>query len=320
MYANSYIDLLAIDLTNFQDAQVVGRVENVFPPLWEDVQTGKLMVGYLETEVTEELDCDSYGSLYQLWDGRWVKSSGGFEGDLAAFEDFSSGNAAGGGAGIGGSMARFTVVGDYLYVVDNYDMDVFDLHQATQPSLANTVNIGWGIETIFPYQDKLFIGSNAGMFIFDNSNPTNPVQLAAFAHARACDPVFVKDNYAYVTLRDGTQCEGFVNQLDLVDISNITSPVLKKSFPMQHPHGLSIRENDLFLCEGRFGLKSFDITDPLTLGNHQLDLEAGLHAWDVIALPGQEKAVLVIGEDGFYQYNAQDPADLKLLSKIPVSR
>ena len=54
----------------------------------------------------------------------------------------------------------------YLYTIDNYDMRVFDISAPTEPAFANTVNIGWGIETIFPYQDKLFIGSQSGMYIY----------------------------------------------------------------------------------------------------------------------------------------------------------
>ncbi|MBI5917501.1 MAG: hypothetical protein HY842_19205 [Bacteroidetes bacterium] len=319
LYANSYIDLLAIDL---QSTEVVGRTESVFPPLWEDFENNRVAVSYQETPVTEVLSCDGYGKFY-FTDDRFFDFSnmGGFQGDVAVLANESSngGTKEGSGAGIGGSMARFTIVGDYLYVVDQTSLDVFSLSTPTQPQSTNTVEIGWGIETIFPFEDKLFIGSNAGMFIYDNSNPAAPSYLSQFAHARACDPVVVSGDYAYVTLRSGTECDGFNNQLDLVDISNITNPFLVKSFPMDNPHGLSIAENSLFLCEGEFGLKSFDITDPKVLGEHQLDHVTNLHAFDAIALPGQKKLLLVIGEDGFYQYNYDDPADLQFLSKITVN-
>ena len=199
-------------------------------------------------------------------------------------------------------------------------MDVLSLSDHQKPAAVSTVDLGWGVETIFPYQDKLFIGSNAGMFIYDNSTPSAPSFLSSFQHARACDPVFVNDNYAYVTLRSGNTCDGFANQLDLVDITNLTAPVLKQSFPMQNPHGLSISNNNLFLCEGEFGLKSFDISEPAVLASHQLDHEKNLHAFDVISLNGNSKLLLVIGEDGFYQYDFENPSELKLLSKISISK
>lgn len=317
LYANSYVDLLAI---NLQDYQVMGRVENVFPPLWEDINANQVAVYYKETPVTEVLDCESYGRLYQS-EGVFIDLSGGGWLNSTVVDDVAaevSGNATSGSTGIGGSMARFSIVGNYLYAVDFSSMDVFDLAVLAQPSLVNTVNFGWGIETIFPYEDKLFIGSNAGMFIFDNSNPELPVMVAEFAHARACDPVVVSGDFAYVTLRNGSACEGFVNQLDLIDISNIFNPTLVKSFPMDNPHGLSIKGDHLFLCEGDFGLKSFDITIPAKLDQHLLDQEKDVHAYDAIALPGSRNLLLVIGEDGFYQYNFDNPSDLKLVSKIPI--
>ncbi len=317
LYANTYIDLLAIDLQTYQ---AMGRVENAFPPFWEDINNNVVLVDYVEVPRTEVMDCSTYetlinrGGIFYAVDVNVLSASNSFD-DLGFLEDQSSS-----GTGIGGSMARFTIMGNYLYAIDNWTMDLFDLGQPHQPALAGTVDIGWGIETIFPYEDKLFIGSNSGMFIYDNSDPTNPVQLSAFAHARACDPVFVKDNYAYVTLRGGSTCQGFNNQLDLIDITEITDPQLVESFPMDNPHGLTIKENNLLLCEGVFGLKSFDISNPETLDERFLDQVEGINAFDAISIPGADDVVMVIGEDGFYQYDFSDPADLVLLSKISVKR
>jgi hypothetical protein len=321
LYANSYIDLWTVDLENYQ---LVGRTENVFPPLWDDLLNNSVVVYYQETKKTEVMDCEQYGSLFHTQDGSLVKFSSDFSRE-DAFNAINSStsnpsSSSSSGTGVGGSMARFTIVSDYLYVVDQFSMRVFDLGQPTAPVQANVVNIGWGIETIFPYEDKLFIGSNSGMFIYDNSNPLQPFQLAAFAHARACDPVFVKDNHAWVTLRSGNICEGFINQLDLIDITNITNPVLLRTFPMDNPHGLSIKGDNLFLCEGEFGLKSFDISDPLEVSNHLLDHEKDIHSFDVISLPGDKNLLVVIGQDGFYQYDFDNPADLKLVSKIQVGK
>lgn len=317
LYANSYIDLIAISLQSYQ---ALNRVENVFPPLWEDVNNNSVAVYYKETPITEVMDCERYGGLYKRGDVLYESANPNIFLDNLFLNNNSGSSESGGGTGIGGSMARFSIVGDYLYVVDQSKMNIFDLNMPTQPSLAGTVDIGWGIETIFPYGDKLFIGSNDGMFIFDNSNPQAPVQLARFGHVTSCDPVVVKDNYAYVTLRSGTACQGFTNQLDLIDISTITNPKLVKSFPMKNPHGLSIQGDNLFLCEGNYGLKSFDIKIPQELDKHLLEELKNLHAFDAIALPGAAKLLLVIGEDGFYQYNFDNPSKLKLLSTIPVRR
>ncbi|MAT54907.1 MAG: hypothetical protein CMN32_10550 [Saprospirales bacterium] len=314
LYANTYIDLLAIDLNSYQ---VMGRAEAVFPPLWEDLDNNRVAVYYKETPVTEVMDCETFGTLYKSGGVFWGAGPDVFV-DLADVVEESSGSA--GGTGVGGSMARFTIVDQYLYIVDDSRLQVFGLGNPYLPEQVNEVQLGWGIETIIPYEDKLFIGSNSGMFIFDNSNPAQPSLLSTFAHARACDPVYVQGNLAYVTLRSGTPCEGFNNQLDVVDITNITSPQLLITHPMQNPHGLGIKGNDLLLCEGDYGFKRFNAEDPMLIGPRLLDQDKSLHAFDVIPLPGNEKLALVIGEDGFYQYRFDDPQKLELISKIPVGQ
>jgi len=215
-------------------------------------------------------------------------------------------------------MASFALYDCYLYVIDGAQVDVIDVKENTNPVFANTFRVSWDIETLFPYKDKLFIGSAAGMFIYDNSNPLEPVQLSRFVHARACDPVVVKDNYAYVTLRDGTWCQGFENQLDVVDVTDLQNPELVATYPMDNPHGLSVKNNELYLCDGASGLKVFDIKDVEAISDNQLDHIMDLDTYDAIALPNKD-VLLVIGADGFYQYDISNPADLKQLSLIAIA-
>jgi len=314
LYADNYTDLLSIDLSDPQNPQLMSRSEEVFPHHGENAE-GELLVYYQQEEVRETMECEVANGLVDEWASDpnilFADASGGF-------------NRGGAGAkttGVGGSMARFTITEEHLYTVDRSTLRVFSLSNPTMPSRVSEVGVGWDIETIFPYEDKLFIGSTTGMFIFDNSNPAAPEWMSSFAHATGCDPVYVKDNYAYVTIHDGTVCNGDdINQLDLIDISNPRTPFLEKSFPMDHPHGLSIKENLLFLCEGQYGLKVFDIKEPKELDENQLSHRRDGAAYDVIVVPGQDNVLLLIGEDGFYQYNFDNPSDLELLSSIPVKR
>ena len=69
-------------------------------------------------------------------------------------------------------------------------------------SITNKVNVGsWNVETIFPFKDKLFIGSQNGMFVYNINNADNPSLVGQFSHVQSCDPVIADDDYAYVTLR-----------------------------------------------------------------------------------------------------------------------
>ncbi len=321
LYADNYIDLLAIDVSNIQNARLKKRVQNAFPDFGTN-SDGAILVAYNSEEVTEEVKCDDQAAMAQAQQGQWgnnmMMNNTGVDNAGVSANVGGSGREA---IGIGGSMARFGINGQNLYVVDNQDMHIFDISNTEDPTRVNqvTVGMGWGIETIFPYQDKLFIGSNTGMFIYDNSNPQSPTYLSEFQHADVCDPVFVDGNFAYVTLRSGTNCQGFSNQLDVVDISNITNPVLVSSTDMHNPHGLTVEGDNLYLCDGSDGFKVFDITDKQAIGQNELFHDSSIPAYDAITIPRAD-AVLVIGADGFYQYSTSNPAALQLLSHIPVTK
>ncbi|MCU0443407.1 MAG: hypothetical protein MUE85_00720 [Microscillaceae bacterium] len=201
-------------------------------------------------------------------------------------------------SGKGGSMARFAIKGDYLYTVDNFQLKVFGISNPQSPDFKSSVGLGNDIETIFPYQNHIFIGSQTGMLILDNSNPEQPTLLSTYSHVRRCDPVVVQGNYAYVTLRSGgTVCWGGTNTLEVINISNLQNPVLEASYPMDSPYGLGIDGKNLFVCDGGSGLKFFDATDPVKLTlSKQIN---NLDAYDVIPWRNH---LLMVGKNGFYQY------------------
>lgn len=315
LYVDSYTDLVALDIKNPKSIKEIGRLVNRFNYglsdgiSWYFDPYSKIITDYETKEVTQTVktNCGENYTVWPVYRGGVLDNSFG---QAAGKESTSGGN-----TGTGGSMARFTIHDNYLYAATQSDLLVFDIANSSKPDSINKVNLGWGIETIFPYKDKLFIGSNTGMYIFDNSNPRSPKRLAIFQHARACDPVVVENDKAYVTLRQGW-CGAAPNQLDIVNISNLSSPFLIKSYQMDNPHGLSILNNKLSICEGKYGLKSYDAADPLDIKLKQ-HLK-NINAFDVIQLP--DNKLLMIGDDGFYQYDNSNPSSLKLLSKIEVSK
>lgn len=312
LYADNHVDLVAIDISNPNSPVYAGRTEDVFPNYGIHQELG-IIVEYKPTDMTEQVPCNEYTGQSIFWRNEMVFVDQASSDN--AFLASESSNQASGDVGIGGSMARFTMAMDHLYVVDDSRLHVFDLSAADAPERANVVHLGWGIETIFPLGDKLFIGANNGMHIYNNSQPTQPEFLSTFRHATACDPVFVDGDVAYVTLRDGQPCQTFTNQLDVVDVSNLTNPKLIKSFPMHNPHGLSKYEQALFICENEQGVKVLDATDNTTVGQKIIARMPGFQAYDIITLP-QRQLALVIGSDGFYQFDIQQPENPKLVSEI----
>jgi hypothetical protein len=218
--------------------------------------------------------------------------------------------------GTGGSMARFTIVEPFLYALHDSYIQLVRIDDPVNPSLWSKVDVGWGIETIFPYGDYLFIGSTTGLFIYDNTDPENPTRLSAFAHVTSCDPVVVQGDYAYVTLRAGSFCRGGVNRLDILDVADLTDPLMVESYSMQGPFGLAIDGSTLFVCDGVAGLKVYDVTDPMNID--LLAFETSNETYDVILVP---PVAIVVGPDGLDQYDYSDVAttgELVLLSHLDV--
>ncbi len=314
-------DIATIDISDINQPRLLGRQIDVFNVYSFD-QNG-ILVGYDSEEVTEDVDCD--------WNGR----NGGVLVDNAFFADFNqasreigipnivaSGDLSAPSIGIAGSFARFSLYEDFLYVAQNWEIKVFDIEDPSNPVEGVTVGAQTNSETAYVYRDHLFIGGTTGMNIFDLSDPRNPTFISGYSHMVGCDPVAISGDYAYVTIRQGNTCRGNLDQLDVLDISDIFNPILEESFRMDNPHGLAVTPEALFLCEGESGLKVFDNSDPLTVGDDEKLLTHfnDFEAYDVIYLPGQEDVLLLIGADGFYQFDVSNPAQPVEISHIPVIR
>ena len=166
--------------------------------------------------------------------------------------------------GQGGSLARFAIVGNFMYAVDETTLHVFDLSNPAAPVEKNKVNIGFEIETIFPFKDKLFIGSTTQVHIFTISDPLNPVQLSQAISPtvmRRCDPVVANDTVAFATLRSTGECGGVRSVLSVIDIRDIDHPVEKATYTLPEPFGLGYWNDVLYVCDKTNGLMVFDITN-----------------------------------------------------------
>ncbi|MBK5272915.1 MAG: hypothetical protein JJE22_18090, partial [Bacteroidia bacterium] len=167
----------------------------------------------------------------------------------------------------------------------------------------------------YPFKQKLFLGSSSGMFVFNIDNPSAPLFETGFSHAQACDPVVADDNYAFVTLRTGNFCSGITNELDVINIQNILSPSLIKSYSMSNPFGLAKDDNLLFICDGKSGLKVYNASDVMNL--QMIKQVKDIEAYDVIA--GNSK-LLLVAKDGLYQYDYSNVNNIRLLSRMAVTK
>jgi hypothetical protein len=306
LYADMYSDLLAIDITDPVRSRLLNVIPGIFPERSYGSQfvsdTSLVLVDWLKKDTTIDLEGQTVGAQCR---------NCFFSNDFAAMSNKSQSNV----PGVGGSMARFAIVKDYLYTVGQSDLGVISISNSGSPVKLGKQTLGWDIETIFPFKEKLFIGSSTRMFIFSIADPSKPVQEAIFTHATACDPVIADDNYAYVTLRTGNFCVGNRNVLDVVDVANISSPKRVRTYQMVNPHGLSKDGSLLFICDGKDGIKMYDASSPdnLQLIFHQ----KGLESFDAIAW---NNTLLVVATDGMHQYDYSDKKTLRHLSSIPINR
>jgi hypothetical protein len=232
-------------------------------------------------------------------------------------DDTSSAEVAVSSTGVGGSLARFTILGNHLYTIDNTTLTTFSLENPAQPEPISAIPVGEGVETIFPLGSYLFMGTQNGMLIYSVvSNDGTPVYVSSYQHVVSCDPVVANAQYAYVTLRvSGCRqaAAGAADLLEVIDISNISNPQVVGSYDMKAPRGLGLDGEVLFVCQGSDGIKVFSTADPLNL------VEIGhledVHANDVIMLDG---LMIAVGPTKLVQLDYSDLNDIKVVSEIEV--
>jgi hypothetical protein len=164
--------------------------------------------------------------------------------------------------GTGGSLARFTITGNFLYLVDINSLKTYDITDPERPVEYPPISLTSIVETIFPYKDKLFIGSRDGMFIYSIDIPTKPVLVGSALHVRSCDPVVANDSIAFVTLLGGNPCGPAQDGLYIHNIKDITKPVLIKTEPIPTPTGLGLAGSILYVCQKANGMSIYDVSAP----------------------------------------------------------
>jgi hypothetical protein len=286
LYANSGMDLVVFDINDINNIKEVSRIPDVFPTYFHVTPAGIDYVDFGNFNSQEEV------IVGYILEKRNIELAVWQTGRLETASDSQ------GGTGTGGSMARFSIKNEYLYVADEASLSVFDITNLSNPNRISSEYAGWQIETIFNYEDHLYLGSATGMYIYSIEDPSAPQQVSFLQHVLGCDPVVVKGNYAYVTIRGGNNCEQNFNQLDIVDISDKQHPEIVKTYEMNNPYGLGIKDNWLFVCDGNAGLKVFDIenTPEISLTDHFSDI----NTYDVIPL---DERLLMIGDNTLYQYS-----------------
>ncbi|MGN6493640.1 MAG: LVIVD repeat-containing protein [Agriterribacter sp.] len=312
LYADMYGDLLAIDISDPAKTTVTKEIRGFFQTrMYQNpvnIDNSLVVVDWIRKDTTIVTSSEgdfNPGDCFNCWyaEGLAYSSADGSIKSLAPSV-----------GGVAGSMASMVLMNDYLYALrEAHSVGIVNIATASAPSHDTTFFAGFDLETIYPFQNKLFLGSMTGMFMYDLTNPLVPVKLGEFSHGRACDPVITDGSFAYVTLRAGTNCGGALNELNVVDIKDLMNPVLVKTYGLTQPAGLSKDGDLLFICDGATGVRVYDASDVSNLKElKQIKID---DSYDVIANNG---IALVVAKDGLYQYDYSNTNDIKLLSAYSI--
>ncbi|MDR2040786.1 MAG: hypothetical protein LBP98_00510, partial [Tannerella sp.] len=287
LYADSYVDLVAIDISDPTRPKVTERLNDVFPytlPAPEEEaypcaevtkEKGVVVAWEVKRETREIKSRDPSIPVYYIYDKNNYalaeSSDAAWNGSSVSF-------------GKSGSMARFGLYDNYLYIADNSQLYIFNTDTPPVPTFIWKQYLQGSAETMFIYDGHMFFGTPSGMMVYNLNQPLQPEYTGTFWHVTSCDPVVVQDGYAYITLRSGTSCDpNAVNRLDVVEVSeDYKKYTLVNSYPMTNPHGLGIDGETLFVCDGADGLKIYDATDKQRVTNHLLAAFPNIQAYDVI--------------------------------------
>jgi hypothetical protein len=215
--------------------------------------------------------------------------------------------------GAGGSLAKFTVVGNYIYAVSAHYLYTVDISDPSKPANVGKSVLSFDMETIYPYKNSLFIGSRTGLYIYSIDNPAAPALVGEAKHGRSCDPVIANDSVSYSTLKGSTFCGPATSGLYVYDVKNLNQPELKKTIAINEPIGLAMADSALYVSCANEGLKVYSIKDAYNPVERQLI--SGHHFIDLIPY---DDILICWVSDGIVLYDISDrlqPVFIKHIAK-----
>ncbi len=307
LYADNFMDIVVFDISQISDIQLLTIKEDVlaFYPVFPEESAGFIQNTYPSND-------DEFVSGYEtiFMERAAVENNPDFW-----YQDdnptFLEGGDLANTVGVGGSYAKFQIYNDALYILEDYWLKAFNISDYNEISLTAEVYMnGWFggvLETTYIQKEYLFIGATDGMHIVSLQDEFNPTYLSSFTHATGCDPVVVNGNTAYITIRGGNLCGSIEDQINVIDVSDISNPVEHSTYFLSSPYGLGVRNQTLYVCNDE-GIHVFDVQNPteiLLINSYDANIK------DVIAL---DSHLIGVGENVIYQFNYVNDFELDIIS------
>jgi hypothetical protein len=310
LYAESIYDMLKIDISDIANPYLVTRIEQ---GVWQEIYNhkGEALIGFEFEQVTEEIELNDDTDM-DFWNSQPTQYYD-YANNLIPPSALPS-SFAGNNADIG-TVNRIAYLNEHVYLISRTNMNVY--RDNGQFELVSQSSVGWEMETIYPLENKLYVGSRSAMTVFNAADPDFPSHEAEYWHETSCDPVMpVTSRTAYLTLRSGEfgDCPGDINALHVLDINGNGWIDQLHEIEMKSPFGMTIIGDELFVGEGDAGFKVFDISD---VRNPVLSRTIkSVEAYDIIAHPTNANMILIAGPAGFSQFQVGNDFELQLLSTI----
>ncbi len=295
LYAESGYDLLKIDLTDVRTPKVIKRVNNAFHTQLKNNQ-GQVILGFIYQNATDEFDYNSEEAKSIKKDGKLYIDYRKKMIPLSSVPTMFTGN----NGKSKGTINRICVIKDHVYVVGIDKMHIFSNNQDFNK--VKELKIGDNTETIYTDKDRLYLGSQTQLTIYDLKSPSNPKEIGNVDHEESCDPVLAVGDYAYSTLRSVTNegCSPSENVLMVVEIKKSGRAKEVQTIDMKSPYGLALINNYLFVGEGTNGLRIFN-------AKYKDDLKESkkfnnIVAFDIMQHPTNSDIIITTHQNGLRQY------------------
>lgn len=311
LYAESYYDVIKVDISDARNAVVAGRAEYAVQKPFTN-SSGQELIGfsYENKSVVLNVEDDFYNEVID---------------DQLVYLDFAQNvipqsavpsSFAGNSSSKSGTVNRVTRTEGHVYLISNNNLIIIEDSGLFGSDVVAHENFKSGMETVFPYEGKLYLGSRTSMNIFDLTQPTMPREVYEFDHVTSCDPVLPHESVAYVTLRtaDFSDCPGNINALVVLDLEDLDKAKELEEIQMSSPYGMNVISDKLYVGEGVNGLKVFDVSNsekPVLL-KHYDDIEA----YDIINDPVKEEIIFIAGPNGLQQFSLDSDEVFSLNSVI----
>lgn len=311
LYADSYIDLVVLDIGNLDNISVSLRSNSRFtyllPPRTNNLPTAvadkdKGVVIEWEVRSIKEKDIGNEYFMDYVGPGVILEKM-----NPAGASSGKSGD----GIGANGSLPRFAIADDKIFIPTESEMFMYSLATLGNPVRALPEYSLYDLKTISVSGKYMFLGTYYYSHLVDITSPLSIQPLLYFDEVYSCSPFAVDDTLIFSTSRTGTFCGSSSNILSVISISDIQNPRLLKEYQMTAPLGF-VKEGDiLFVCDTYSGLTIYDASDPLTMTIIKTYPEINAH--NVLIY---NDILVLLSNDGIYQYDYSDLQNITLLSSI----